>query len=400
MTTLDPARHQMLPSIHDAEGKAAKSACSECQAEFGRWLLQEGPVRVSTPPAGGGAAVAEAIPGTGASEEVLYRYSLSSERPPPRLPAGPSWEGMATLPAPIGGRDAPAGTNPGTDAVSGILHERQLSSERPLPPLPAGSPREGMVTSAGLVGEGDALAGMIPDAGVIDGVLYRYPLGSEQPLSRLLAGSLPEAPEFLPGLAGEHDASIGMTAGEPDALIKTAVLPAGASAREGVLYEWQLRSQQSLSQFPTGSPRKAAAPPSGSATANPGQPLELARGGVPSFSVLAPAVMDEALQAGNLLPLAMPTASGPNDPASSRQTVAALAGAMPSALWTERLLRTVEAPDRSVTVWLRDYRLDEEQLPAMLDEILRTHADGERIARVVVNGNEVWRKNPLQSRSE
>lgn len=197
----------------------------------------------------------------------------------------------------------------------------------------------------------------------------------------------------------EVRASLSERAGERDALAGTIISPSCVEASEGILYEWQLRSHHSLSQFLARSSSAETTSHFSSIPVSTVKPPATFKGVGANYAVSIPAVAGGTRQIGSPLPVAMPTVSGPNDPAS-RQAVATLAGAIPSALWTERLLRTVEAADRSVTVWLRDYRLDEKQLSATVGEILRTHADGERIARVVINGNEVWRKYPLQSRSE
>lgn len=213
-------------------------------------------------------------------------------------------------------------------------------------------------------------------------------MDSQQDFGRWLPHNGPEA---LPGST--------LPPGEGEQSIGTIIPPPGDLASEGVLYEWQLHSQRSLSQVLAGPRGEEEVSACGPLSASSRRQLVHIPSEVPAGSVGNAATTHGMLQAGSPL-LAATLASSPNEPSPTRKAAASMANAVPPAFWAERLLRTVEAADRSITIWLRDYRLGKEQLPATVDEILMTHADAERVTRVVVNGDEVWRKNPLQSRSE
>lgn len=167
----------------------------------------------------------------------------------------------------------------------------------------------------------------------------------------------------------------------------------------GVLYGWQLHTQHSLSQLANGTAQQGEAAASGVRDAAKPVQQETVGDAMTEATREVP-VSRRDLRTEGIVPAPMGSAPSARDPAASRNVAAVAAGSASSAPWAERLLRTVELADRSLTVWLRDYRLDESQVPATADEILRIHADGNRISRVVVNGNEVWHRKPLQSRSE
>jgi hypothetical protein len=59
--------------------------------------------------------------------------------------------------------------------------------------------------------------------------------------------------------------------------------------------------------------------------------------------------------------------------------------------WTARLMRWIEANDGAATLWLRDYRLEENGIPHLV-ATLRTAAGeaGMRLDRVVINGRTHW----------
>lgn len=72
--------------------------------------------------------------------------------------------------------------------------------------------------------------------------------------------------------------------------------------------------------------------------------------------------------------------------------VAESAGALPAATDVAKRLVRLTGDPRSATLWVRDYRMGTEQSIAMAKEAYRQAQDsGGSIARVVVNGHEVWR---------
>lgn len=184
----------------------------------------------------------------------------------------------------------------------------------------------------------------------------------------------------------------------PLTVVSAFVSPdAGVPAAAGVLYAWQLHSQQFLSQL-------SLAPQE-----NDVGPRELAIDPGASQTSVVPTGLDLDLEHGAFVVPGEPPARGTPDVvgasiaasikevdcSSTRSTVA---GAVASTIWTERMLRSIELPNRTITLWLRDYRLDQSDIPATVDELLRTHPDRERVARVLVNGHEAWREQPLESR--
>lgn len=166
----------------------------------------------------------------------------------------------------------------------------------------------------------------------------------------------------------------------------------------GVLYSWQLHSQPFLSQIGSTS---AMAEVGSAGVAGMGQGPEQA---------LLDAVVEGRGQGAVLAPVE-PSGSGNQSStsttamwsmksASASSAHEAVAGALAAASWMERMVRSVESPDRSITLWLRDYRLGQSEVSAAVEELLKAHPDSERIVRVVVNGREAWRNQPLESRSE
>lgn len=59
--------------------------------------------------------------------------------------------------------------------------------------------------------------------------------------------------------------------------------------------------------------------------------------------------------------------------------------------WSERLVRWISDPGQRVTAWVRDYGLEEADMPALIRDLLE-HADGQsvQLTRIVVNGQERW----------
>ena len=59
--------------------------------------------------------------------------------------------------------------------------------------------------------------------------------------------------------------------------------------------------------------------------------------------------------------------------------------------WSERLVRWISDPGQRMTAWVRDYGLEETDMPALIRDLLE-HADGQsvQLTRIVVNGQERW----------
>lgn len=59
--------------------------------------------------------------------------------------------------------------------------------------------------------------------------------------------------------------------------------------------------------------------------------------------------------------------------------------------WSERLVRWISDPGQSVTAWVRDYGLEETDMPALIRDLLE-HAEAQsvQLTRIVVNGQERW----------
>lgn len=164
-----------------------------------------------------------------------------------------------------------------------------------------------------------------------------------------------------------------------------------------VLYAWQLHSQVSLSQLASTATVRLGQTAGTSVTqgqtqASPPYPHS---GRVMRAATASAESTPESHSSGVV------SANGTSSVASRESARArdAISGALTPALWTERMLRSVQLPDRSITLWLRDYRLSHSEMPAVIEELLQTHPDRGRVARIVVNGNEVWRSESTESRS-
>lgn len=68
-----------------------------------------------------------------------------------------------------------------------------------------------------------------------------------------------------------------------------------------------------------------------------------------------------------------------------------VAGAGTLAHWVDRLLRYSRQPDGSTVAWLRDFRVSEDQVPALVSAVLQ-HASqlGMTPGLIMLNGREVW----------
>ena len=94
------------------------------------------------------------------------------------------------------------------------------------------------------------------------------------------------------------------------------------------------------------------------------------------------------------LPIAQPWYAGrahdavrkSEDAGASRLSMSGLANP-----WSERLVRWISDPGQRVTAWVRDYGLEDADMPALIRDLLE-HASGQsvQLARIVVNGQECW----------
>lgn len=168
----------------------------------------------------------------------------------------------------------------------------------------------------------------------------------------------------------------------------------------GVIYGWQLEAQQGLSQLhqigsleallqgasePRGEMGKSShtsstlrARAQGSASHHAGQWGGAQFDGARSVSLLVSPV--NTTGAGNKI---------------EQTAYAALASSL---TWSERNLRLLPNADgNGSTLWLRDYRLDPEQVEATVKTLIEQQTGSDQVTRIVINGVEVWRRTPPQS---
>lgn len=65
------------------------------------------------------------------------------------------------------------------------------------------------------------------------------------------------------------------------------------------------------------------------------------------------------------------------------------------AAWPERSLRWITSSEGRATMWLRDYRIDVDDVPALLDQLLDKYGDLAHLHRIMINGVEAWRRNEV-----
>jgi len=214
----------------------------------------------------------------------------------------------------------------------------------------------------------------------------------------------PAAPTGRDRIAATFDASamtgtvpVPRTAGAP-----ADRLPAGATfvvhlqdragSVELIALPWRLVATGRLAYF-LASRGTAGTPETAAIGASPAVPEARENPGVTLPAVIGNEGADVAEDATNTLPATAILAAsdamdaggdaGGASPASTRGHAA-----LP---WTARLMRWVEANDGAATLWLRDYRVDENGI-ARLVATLRAAASeaGLRLDRVVINGRTHW----------
>jgi hypothetical protein len=80
-----------------------------------------------------------------------------------------------------------------------------------------------------------------------------------------------------------------------------------------------------------------------------------------------------------------------NDAAPASALEPATADAQASGYWAERSLRLVRQRDGGVVAWLRDFRVADDDRPALLKAVLHeAGAQGVALNKIMLNGREVW----------
>lgn len=166
-------------------------------------------------------------------------------------------------------------------------------------------------------------------------------------------------------------------------------------AQHGVLFGWRLAAQSGMSQL---------------ASLHIGPGAEVAAGAVHGLH-------DRGHDASNLSSPGLPDSYPPrqgrvasadgNGSTSSaasisdriRQRGAARAVDLSSlaavAAWPERSLRWITSSEGRATMWLRDYRIEIGEVPALLDQLLDKYGDLAHLHRIMINGVEAWRRNEI-----
>lgn len=163
---------------------------------------------------------------------------------------------------------------------------------------------------------------------------------------------------------------------------------------ERLLYPWQLSAQTALSQLGRRAYIGDAADP------HPAIPGVLqgvsARGSTASAPFTGSLAHEAFLDQGSagragLAQMALPKSSYE---AGVRGNVQGLnEQALPSLVaWAERIQRRTEDAHGRVTVWLRDFRLDEADLDKAVNDIIVFYGAEQPVWRIVHNGSEIWRR--------
>lgn len=204
------------------------------------------------------------------------------------------------------------------------------------------------------------------------------------------AVALPEEPVAgFRGMPGMESAT-GATA-QPEAVPGVAARTEVAGIPvEAKLLPWQLMPQGALSQLRRG---MADDPAPRSTHAAIGPVLGEVHARMEAFAATVPAAAVAPAGSAGAVP------HGVHSPAASgilRKTAepnaAHLALAGMASPWTERLVRWVAEGNDGVTAWVRDYRLAESDIPALIRDLIEygnTH--DVQLARIVVNARERWR---------
>lgn len=167
--------------------------------------------------------------------------------------------------------------------------------------------------------------------------------------------------------------------------------PVHSTWMHGILYGWQLASQPGMSQLGGIHSRSGSTAVLQSNVRN-----GLSTAGTSGIPGQIGAPIDPVKQADPIritnLGQGISSASSTNTTQSGsieggeRPSLAALMA------WSERSLRRVTSPEGQTTVWLRDYRIGDDEIPVLVDHLLGQHEGGASLHRIMINGVEVWRQ--------
>lgn len=168
-----------------------------------------------------------------------------------------------------------------------------------------------------------------------------------------------------------------------------------ATEMEALLLPWQLIPQAALSQL-----MRSAAGADQIAGARPDAAIAMPLADNADVRLYGQAPLPTAMHHDDgRSPIAQPWCAARDavrkseEAGSSRLPMAGLANP-----WSERLVRWTSGPGQRMTAWVRDYGLEDTDMPALIHDLLK-HASGQgvQLARIVVNGQERWNaeKTPI-----
>lgn len=165
---------------------------------------------------------------------------------------------------------------------------------------------------------------------------------------------------------------------------------------QGILYGWQLASQPGMSHL-GGMASGPEASVGGRSSGNGGSSSKDVSG-VPDRADALPGSLP---QASSTRTMGMNQGASPVS-SSAPMRSAAVDGLDTSSLtalmaWSERSLRRVTTPEGQTTVWLRDYRIGEDEIPSLVNQLLDQHGNRASLHRIMINGVEVWRQDTYSS---
>jgi hypothetical protein len=182
--------------------------------------------------------------------------------------------------------------------------------------------------------------------------------------------------------------------GSIDGKLPDVALP-NSLAQHGVLFGWRLAAQSGMSQLASLQIGPGAEDAVGAAHG----PHDRGRD---ASNLSSPGRLDPYLPRQGRV--ARTDGNGSTSSAASisdriRQGDAARASDLSSlaaiAAWPERSLRWITSSEGRVTMWLRDYRIEIDEVPALLDQLLDKYGELAHLHRIMINGVEAWRRNEL-----
>ncbi len=178
------------------------------------------------------------------------------------------------------------------------------------------------------------------------------------------------------------------------ALLDIAVQPVGVTQalRDARVYGMHALAGAYLSELaaadteaPPEQPTASVAPAAEQVTAVQQSPASTVLAAMPAVSEVAPATASAAtLPLFRISALQPESASLPTDPVT-----ATLAGTQ--SRWPDSLLRLVRQRDGGTVAWIRDYRVQPGEVPALVAQLRDcARADGVALHRIMLNGREAW----------